>query len=202
MPGIELRGGDQQVELADTGAIELQGVATVWEDLQAPAYALQKGGVNDPDFGKIKDNGAGSTGVFAYLFSQTLEEELFFSFLLHHAYKEGTDVTPHLHWAPVDANVGTVRWGLEYTWANQLVVFGNTTLIYVEEAVNNNEDKHIRSDFAVIAGAGKVIASLLIGRVFRDATHLNDNYGSDAALFEMDIHYERDTMGSRQITVK
>lgn len=188
--------------MADTGAIELQGVATVWEDLRGPAHTLRAGGAGVPGFAQIKDNGAASTGVFAFHFDDTAEEYLFFGFQIPHAYKEGTDIYFHVHWAPTNANVGTVRWGLEYTWANQAAVMANTVLVYINQAVNNEDDKHIRTDFAAISGAGKTISSMLMCRVFRHAGDGADTYVGDAALLEVDIHYERDTMGSREIVTK
>lgn len=200
--GIELVGNNLDVELGDTGAIELTGDATVWDDLRAPAYALKGGGVKDPGFAQIKDNGAGSTGVFTFVFDAAAEEELFFAFQMPHSYKEGTDVTFHVHFAPTDGGAGTVRWGLEYTWVNQEAVMANTVLAYKDEAVAANDDKHIRSDFVALDGTGKTISSMLMCRVFRDAAHANDTYGADAALLEVDIHYQRDTMGSRQIITK
>jgi len=41
---------------------------------------------------------------------------------------------------------------------------------------------------------------MLLCRVFRDIA--NDNFDDDAALFEIDFHYEIDALGSKEETTK
>jgi hypothetical protein len=41
---------------------------------------------------------------------------------------------------------------------------------------------------------------MILCRVFRDVA--NDNFGDDAALLEIDFHYESDAIGSRQALAK
>jgi len=203
MPGIEHVGDDFEVELPDTGAMELQGDAAVWDDIRVPVSRLKViGDVNSPDFAQYKDDGAGSDGVWLYFFDDTSMERVHFSVQIPHTYKEGTDIVPHIHWSPINVNVGTVRWGLEFHWANEAGTFGTTTIIYAEQAVNNEQDKHFRTDFAAISGSGKTISSCMNCRVFRDAAHANDTYVGDVVVHEFDFHYQKDTMGSRQIVTK
>lgn len=192
---------DLNVDCGAQKTIVLQ--TTVWDDLRVPMSATKKGGVNDPNFAQVKDNGAGSTGVFTYLFDKNAEEELFFSAQFPHSRKSATDIVPHVHWSPIDADTGVVRWGLEYTWIDINGTFGNTSIVYVEDAGDGSADKQQVAAFSPISGSGIVgISSMLIGRVFRDAAHGNDTYDADAALLEFDVHFEIDTIGSRQATVK
>ena len=86
--------------------------------------SLSKGGVNDPNLVQVKDNGSGSTGVYTYQFDNNTEEELFFAAQIPHAWKEGSNIYPHVHWYPTNTDTGNVIWGLEYTWANVNGTFG------------------------------------------------------------------------------
>lgn len=197
-------------EIEADGTLVFLGAATVWDDLRVAAVAAKLGGVKDPGFTVFLTNGAGSQGVFLYWFDAAVEEELYFAVQLPHSYKEGTNITPHVHWVPkTNGAVGeVVSWGLEYAWANNGVTFGNTTIIYTN--THNPADnplvasRQYKSFFAAIAGAGKTISSMLVCRLFRDATAtgLTDSYTDDAGLLEIDFHYEQDTVGSRTITGK
>ena len=43
---------------------------------------------------------------------------------------------------------------------------------------------------------------MLLCRVFRNSSHADDDLAQDAFAFEIDFHYQLDTMGSRQEYVK
>jgi len=175
-----------------------------WEDLRFPAVSTKLGGTNDPTFLVFKTNGTGSQGVFVYWFSKTVEQELYFACQLPHSYQEGTGIYPHVHWVPKTngASGALVSWGLEYTWANMSTTYGDSTIIYANSHIVNDAvlvaGRHYLSSFATISGTGKTISSMLICRVFRDATGagLTDDYDDEAGLLEIDFHYKLDTVGS------
>lgn len=74
---------------------------TVWDDMRIPVLSTKIGTSKEPGFAQLLDDGAGSQGVFTYLFSDTIEEELYFMVQMPHSYKLGTAIHPHVHWAPV-----------------------------------------------------------------------------------------------------
>lgn len=195
-------GATNYLNVDASGNLTLHGTATVFDDVFTPATAMQLGGSADPGFAKLLDNGSGSQGVFTYLFDAAAVEELYFSVQLPRGYKEGSDITPRLHWAPTNTNTGTARWGLEYTWANIDGTLGNTTLVYAEDAGDGTAYKQQRADFAAIGGSGKTIGGALLCRVFRDAGHGNDTYNADAALLGLALQLELDTLGSNTETSK
>jgi hypothetical protein len=44
---------------------------------------------------------------------------------------------------------------------------------------------------------------MMLCRLYRNSSHANDTLtGKKAYLLEFDLHYQKDTMGSRQITAK
>ncbi len=176
---------------------------TVWDDLRVPVYSTKRGGSKDPDFVKILDNGAGSQGVFAELFSASTEEELYFAVQMPHSWKQGTDIKTHVHWSPVATGSGAISWGLEYTMQEIGATFPATTIISGNTPVPNESlvaDRHYLTGLGTIdMSAVDSVSAMIICRVFRDATGAlqTDDYASDVALLEVDFHFEIDTMGSR-----
>lgn len=191
----------------------LELVETVWTDLRVALVAGPSGASNPPAWSQFMDDGGGSIGVYAFEFADAVlanENQLWFVAQLPHLYKQGTDLLAHLHWSPSASGAAGefVRWGLEYTWQNVDGTFGNTTIIYVDAsgastATTSGDssltaDKHYISKLGTISGSGKNISSMLICRVFRNSSHADDDLAAAAFAFEVDFHYEIDTMGSRQ----
>ncbi len=192
------------LSISSSGFLTLTGSATVYEDIRVPVTSTTRGGSKVPGFDLFKDNGSGSQGVFTYWFDSGSEEELYFTVQLPHDYKEGSDIFPHVHWTPkADGSAGTkVSWGLEYNWANREAVFGNTSIVYANTSSPNEtpvKDKQYLTSFSTISGTGKTISSMLMCRIFRNASGAGsstDDYASDAGLLEIDFHYEKDKLGS------
>jgi hypothetical protein len=197
------------VEIDKGGELTLLGTATVWEDLRVPMTSTKLGGTKDPGFTVFKTTG-GSQGAFLYWFDNGTEEELYFACQIPHSYKQGSDIYPHIHWIP--SSTGTsgqkVSWGLEYTWSNVGSIFGNTNIIYANVTFPADAtliaSKHYMTALPTISGSGKTISSMLVCRLFRDATGAGatDSYAADAGLLEIDFHFELDTMGSKTETAK
>lgn len=193
-----LGGAANYVEVEADGTIHLLGDATGWDDLRVPATSVVVGAA-PPDLGAFGPSG----GLKVYLFDKATDQEVHLAVQLPHAWEEASNITPHVHWAPVDTNTGTVRWGLEYAWANIDGTFGAPAIIYAEDAGDGTAWKHQVKDFAALDATGKTISSMIVCRLFRDSGHANDTYDNDAALLECDFHYEIDTpAGSRAITTK
>ena len=184
-----------------TDGITMYGDATVFDDLRVPVTATRAGGSKVPTFVQAFDNGASSQGVFTSYFSASAEEELYFAVQLPHAWKEGSNIEPHVHWiGDADGGEGAVvRWGLEYTWANIGATYSDTTIIYTTTQVPAEDiitGRHYISDFAEIDGTGKTLSSMLLCRIFRDATNAADDYTGEAGLLEIDFHHEISRLGT------
>jgi hypothetical protein len=180
--------------------------SSVYDDLRVALTSSKTGGSKDPTFAKVKDNGAGSQGVFAYSFHPTNENELYFVAQFPHSKKMGTAIKPHIHWTPATTGSAgqVVSWGLEYTWANYSGDFPNTTILF--------SNTHGPADSALTAGrhyitalgtisalANETPSSVLLCRMFRDAggTLATDSYTGNAFGLYVDFHIEIDTLGSR-----
>lgn len=181
-----------------TGTLSFVGDATTWEDLRVPGFTVKLAGSSDPSYDTFKN------GTKAYAFSHTANKEVHFDMQLPHAWKQGSTLYPHVHFAP-NANPGvasTVRWALEYTWANVDEVFGASTTLNMDGTVGTTDtSKHTMTASTTLAGTGKTISSVMVCRLYRD-TSVAGNYADKAFLVAFDVHYEIDQLGSNQVTTK
>jgi hypothetical protein len=144
-------------------------------------------------------------GISAYEFSPTTMNECFVNFHMRHDYIAGTMVYPHVHWSSNTTSTGTVRWGVEYTLARRsdstgLITFGATSTIYIEKVVGSGAQYHHHvnesgTGFGIV-GTDLEEDSLILCRVFRDATHINDTYPDPVHLLTVDIHYECNSLST------
>ncbi len=182
------------------GTLSFHGAATTWQDIVIPGLTLNGQGAKAPDpitvgpSGNLK--GPGFDGV-------NTTEELHGSAEMLHDYAEGTDVSFHLHWAPAGTVTtgDVVKWQLEYSWTNSGATIAAPTVTSVTVACAS-QWTHQYATFPTLSGAGKTIGSQLSFRVFRDPTDGVDTYGLDALLMDIGIHYQQNTLGSRQMTSK
>lgn len=166
---------------------------TGWRDLFGDFTAAKLTGSNQPTWAQVKDDGAGSTGVYAYSFSASVLNEVWLSFHINHDYEEGTAFFPHIHWIPTDTNTGTVRWGIEWSAArgHDQEIFPSTTFTYIEQAAPGVADQHMVAETTTGITVPNAEADMIIlARVFRDAAHANDTYTGACFGFRLDAHYQ------------
>ncbi len=184
---------------------------TGWDDLRIEP-TTRNTGANAPTFTKVYDNGAGSRGVYLYVFDDSAtEKEVFFTIQMPHGWA-GTKIYPHVHWiGAVDDTTANPRWGLEYKWADIGEAFGNTSIVYTTaEKIGTNGatdpnvslNYHYISAFAGITptSAQDGISSVMVGRLFRNSSDAADTYnatGASCYLLYIDFHFEVNTCGSR-----
>jgi len=192
---------DETADYAWTGTHTFDDIRytdTYWDDLRVPVGAVAvQGQQNLPDWETFVDS------LQILCFDPAGMEQVFFTTQLPHAWKEGTDIEAHVHWAPAANGASAehrARWGLEYTWANRGSTFGSSATIYGSAVVPDEQlvqNRHYVTELGDIDGTGKTISSMLVCRLFRDATHEDDDYTGDACLLEIDFHYQIDRPGSR-----
>jgi len=177
-----------------------------WDDLRNPLLSSNAGGSNPPAVARIYTNGAGSQGIFAYSFvSDGTERELYLTIQLPHSYLEGSDLHSHLHILTTSAVAsGTTKWGMEYTMANVGGTFSTTTTIIsgTLAITGANANQNIVVDFPIISGSGVKISNIMIVRLFRFANNNGDSYANALFALEFDVHYQKDTAGSRLLLIK
>jgi hypothetical protein len=188
----------QSLPAAWSNVLPFGASATLWDDLRCPVSALAPGATPaDPivygPSGAVRIrgfNGAGTT------------ESMDFTAQLPHSYKEGTNLEPRIHWCPSTNDAGNVIWHLDYYWLNLNGTIPALTQVDTGAvAAGGVAWKHLVAELPVISGAGKLISSMLMCRIWRDPTGL-DTYPEDAGLLEVDFHFQQDAAGSRQEFVK
>jgi hypothetical protein len=130
------------------------------------------------------------------------EERIFFVAQIPHGYKEGTDLEVHVHWVGEDNTAGNVAWEFSYSWANIGGAFPAET-VSVELGANGDTDVQILTDVASMDGTGKTVSSMMLCSLRRNSSNVSDTLtGKDAYLFEVDFHFQKDTLGSQEETTK
>lgn len=166
-----------------------------WDDLRIPLLSAKLAGSQDPDLVKITDDGAGSTGVYAYAFDKNIEEEVYFSTQVPHNWKEGTDIKLHLHWSPSDTTVTNIVWGCEVAWGEANDAFPSSTLYYSTNETAGIDRYHALSAIATLDGSGRGVSGVILGRLFRHATNSADTYPADVFATSLDFHYIKNKLG-------
>lgn len=184
------------------GTFRLDSSATVWDDLMVFPDATTKSGSYSPTFTLFKNNS--SQGVFLWAFSNSVEQELYFSIQIPHKYKVGTAIYPHVHWTTLStAPSGTnVTWGLEYTVVAIGGIFPTPVILNTYNVISqigtpSGTGQHLINAFEPISGAGLGISTVLVCRLFRAVAESHDTYNNLAYLLGFDFHYQIDTEGSR-----
>ncbi len=172
--------------------IRLEGEATVWDDLRFPAQSVRLKSLKEPEWRTF----LGNTDTLQ--FKKDAENTAVFQVQFPHAWKQGSALRPHIHWAPMDTDTGSVIWYLEYTMANINGTFGETTTISVTDAADGTAYKHQLCEFSPIVMTGMTFSSMMICSLYRDGGEGADDYDEWASLLEMDFHIEFNSMGSEQ----
>ena len=196
MPDTRFRvgtGNANNVIIDDEYGIVLSGNATVWEDLRFPASRIRQGATQKPDF---------DTTDLGLLFPENDETEIAYLVVqMPHSQKLGSNICPHIHYQQDEA--GTPNFVMEYRWYE----LGDTSNGAFTTITTNKEDFtyttgtiHQLLEFPEIDGSGILSVSSLIDiKLYRQT---GDGISGEVLLKEFDIHYERDTMGSRTESAK
>jgi hypothetical protein len=180
---------------------------TVWDDMLP--YSINPG----TGLSAMSSEDYGTTGFKFNYFkndsSANEEIQLFFQF--SHSYKTSTDIYFHLHVIPSQNGAGgneDVEFAIEYQWIPINGTYStttNTTDSQVFRVGATDSNKHKIFSWDVIADSAQGISSDLMIRVRRltkTADRVNDNYTGKVYLRFADVHFEKDTIGSRQETAK
>lgn len=169
----------------------------VWDDIRVPlSRAKAVGAGSDADFEVFIDD------TMAYTFETGSDEELFISAQLPHDYKLGSSLDAHIHISPSNTDTGNVVFCLEYTFQMIGGTFASTTTICSSTCAGSGTAfTHTYCDIGNISGAAITgVSAMLVARIYRDVSE--DTYNADMFGLEVDFHYQKDTLGSRQETSK
>lgn len=182
------------------GTLEFNGEAIVWKDINVGGAILPAAIGLQPDRDEFVDQNGVDTSIETYAIG--VNEGIDGSFEIQHDYKEGTDIYFHLHWQGIDSPTGTdkVHWNLIYTISTNGNVLTSSTSISAETDFDT-QYSFVRTAFDAIDGININIGDQFLFRIQRiDATA--DEYAGDALIATVGIHYQVDTVGSRQVVTK
>jgi len=175
------------------GTYKMTGEAVVFDDISLSGMSFAAGGSAAPD---IIDFVNANLKTYGFDGGATTER-LYITTEMQHAYREGSDLELHIHWAPTTVGAGNVKWQVYYSWVSKDGIYTAPALLSVVAAARGQAWQNTYSTFGVISGVGRTINSQLVLQLFRDPSDVADTYAGDAALIAFGIHYEKDTVGSR-----
>lgn len=220
---VQDSGGNALTYTEADGTLVFASSATVWEDLRIAGSSA----VPDGSAGASLRNFNGAI-VQAYAFQHNVASDtMYFQVQLPHGYKLGTDLYPHLHWAPEADGDGTeqVTWSLNCQAASNAAVFVSSTQMWASSTIGvgdawKNKISYFKCDNTYTGdwGAAGQIGCQANGQTYFEGSQLTsvstmllcrlqraiavDDYDNWAHLAEIDFHYEMDTIGSRTQTAK
>jgi hypothetical protein len=141
-----------------------------------------------------------STGIYCWEFTNG-KALMFPGLQLPHGYKEGTNLIPHIHWAPSTSATYTGTWTLDYVdWLSVTTGTALGAKQTVTVAFNSSMTAfQVQSaDFsATMTGTNRKISSLAAAKL-----SLSLSAGSSCFLVGLDAHFQKDRLGSTAATTK
>jgi len=167
----------------------------VWDDLRFPAQSINPGGAVAAPAVSTDLNGFPGTLDF----SGTQINIITGAFQMPHAWQDGTEIHPHIHWMKSVAGAGVVGW--QFKWRkmpiNEAAGVWSAWLDGVSAAFNAPEtaaDWHYITAFPAIDMTGLGDSDMIAWQMQRLGN--TDAYNSVARLLEFDVHYRSDRLGS------
>lgn len=138
-------------------------------------------------------------GILGWQFPTDELTEAHSAWHIDHDYAMGTKLYLHVHWVCATTDIGTVRWGFEYSVAkgHQQQAFPTTTTVYVEQATTGTAYMHYVGEVSQTdAIDGQTLGiepdTVILCRLFRDGAHANDTLNASVFGVFLDLHYEAD----------
>lgn len=164
-----------------------------WEDLRAPATAVNPQGIIDAP--SYNDTHVG------YEFNETTDKRIDIVFQLPHGWKKGTNSRPHVHVRPLGNQSGNVVWQLHTSWSNSFGQQPAFTITNTNMVITNTIGNVILKEY--IVSLGNSVPNVLSNesscvkyKLIRAASTTEDNYANSILLDEFDMHYQHEKAGS------
>jgi len=145
----------------------------------------------------------GTSNFSGYRFEADAQTELQTLLNMNHDYALGTAVYYHIHWIPENNEVGVVRWGIELAWAksHQRGTFdlNDTLTIFVEKETSGKAFEHMTSQAMISSITADLEPDcIILMRIYRDSSHVNDTYPGNVFALQADMHYQAHLIGSTE----
>jgi len=195
-PSLKIGTATNYTEFETDGTIIFHGNATVFDDLRADAITIQQTGPG------VSINASEST--VEYITTSDLSDYIFTNPQMSHQWKLGSVIYPHLHFFQTSAAIPNFliryRWQIDggakiTAWSEYKC--NTTAFSYTSGTINQ-----ICHGVGIIPPVGAGLSDIIQIRLFRDNANTSGVFtGSDplaatVGVLALDIHYEKDTLGS------
>lgn len=164
-----------------------------YEDTQTPIINAKQG-LNALIFDENE-----KTYYIKHVATANLEQYFFIESQLSHGYKEGTNISCHLHIYTLVKDTGNTTLELNYTWYNIGDQNWNSNIITKTANLSATNKTNSIISFGQIEGTGKKISSTIKAKITRKTT---ETAIQDVYIDFFDCHYEKDSFGSNQEYIK
>lgn len=178
------------------GTITLLGNATVFEDIKVNILNAKTGITAPTDEVGFR----GNANFYARNFVHTQADEVQFDIEIPHNWKKGGLLYPHVHFSPWITGSGTSKFNLEYYWTNIDNSFPASTSAYSMTKTWGTDQQWyhlVASGVTPMTSSGMEMSSILKCRLYRDNS-IDGNFPGKVTILYFDLHYEIDSLGSRE----
>ena len=165
-----------------------------WRDIIGD-ISLRGTGAADPSYSIYQGS------IRAYSFSASILQEVQVVFHIPHDYVPGSDIYLHAHWSngATVPNTGNVVWGFEVSWAKGFGqnAFSTPTTYTVTQASPAIRYTGNIGETTAITLTGLEVDSLILVRVYRDATNVADTCTDPVFLHTADVHYQSTNLATK-----
>lgn len=140
--------------------------------------------------------------TLAYRFVPDSVMEAYVNWDVPFNWSPGTDVYAAIHWSPgASANIGNVRWGMEFVGGRVGQTFSTTTqFFYINGTADGTAWKHIQSVSDPYPSIFVEPNKRFLIRLFRDGAHVGDTFPDDAFMVGVDFYYQVSKFGTPSFT--
>lgn len=194
----EVAPSDLNISCGTDKTLELQ--ESVWDDIQYVVESGRTSAANFPDWDNLTTN----TAAYKFDINDYIDlgaQEM------KHDWKEATDIYPHIHTALDGANASGGSYYAKFTlylsYADGGGVYTETSKDIEIEIPNGTANlTHLFGSSVSVAMTGLTIGTQINMRLKRIAATTGAEYPNHIFVTQVGLHYEVDTMGSRQIWTK
>lgn len=188
--------------IVDCGTAKtLELAEAVWKDENLDSGRVQLPASSAPSIDTFTDEAGADTDIACLAFSDG--DKIGGTFEIQHDYKNGSDFTFHIHFQCDAAPSGTdyVAWEIDYTVVRDGATMDAVTNISTGDITVDTQYEQLRGNWTAVTGTAFQIGDQISFKLAR-VTATGDAYAGDCKLKTVGIHYQVDTIGSRQIGAK
>ena len=137
-----------------------------------------------------------NTGIYGYRFKPNATNDISFMVQLSHRWKEGSTVTPHIHWCPSNSNTNPIVFTLKY-WCVDIgdVIPEMGTSLQTTITPEGGSYRNTISYFDAVPLAGKKASSIFGGTLSRSGGTGGDSFTGDVLVLGIDLHVLDNRLG-------